>query len=344
MSSEMIKELIDAGIHFGHRASRWNPKMKPYIYGKRNNIHIIDVKETLRGLLLAKKFITQVVSGGKDVVFVGTKRQARKSVISHTERCGMHYVTDRWLGGTLTNFREIRKRIGRLEELEAMDAEGSLDAYSKKEGSRLRREMRKIQRNLGGIRNMNKLPGVMFVIDVEREHNAIREANKMHIPVVALLDTDSNPDNVDIPIPGNDDAMRGIEIIMRELADAAQFGMNTRSEGAEGDEEKPAPPRRSQRPTTARADDAPAEAIQQTGTETPRVETPDAPAEPDEQRPVQPAPQGQPPQNVPPTPAETDTTAPDAKADSESGEETPAKAQSPDAVEGNAASDVAKAE
>jgi small subunit ribosomal protein S2 len=255
MSSQTVTELIDAGIHFGHRASHWNPKMKPYIYGKRNQLHIVDVKETLRGLLLAKKFITKIVAGGKDVLFVGTKRQARKSVQTHAERVGMHWVNDRWLGGTLTNFREIRKRVSRLDELEAMETEGLLDAYSKKEGARLRREMRKIQRNLGGIRNMDRYPGVMVVIDQQREGIAIREANKMNVPVIALLDTNGDPDEVDIPIPGNDDAMRAIEVVVRELADAAETGKATRREGEQMDE-KPAPRRRSRRATTARADDS----------------------------------------------------------------------------------------
>lgn len=254
MSSQMIKELIDAGIHFGHRASRWNPKMKPYIYGKRNSLHIIDVRETFRGLLLAKKFIIQTVAKGKDVMFVGTKRQARKSVQTNADRIGMHWVNERWVGGTLTNFHEIRKRVGRLEELEQMEADGMLDAYSKKEGSRMRREMRKIQRNLGGIRKMTKFPGVMVVVDATREIIAIREARKAGMPVICLIDTDADPDVVDIPIPGNDDAMRAIEIVMRELADAAEIGTHTRMEGADSDGTEKSQ-RRSKRETTARADD-----------------------------------------------------------------------------------------
>lgn len=252
-TSDLVKELIDAGIHFGHRASRWNPKMKPYIFGKRNDLHIIDVKQTLRGLLLAKKFITRTVAEGKDIVLVGTKRQARKSVSTHADRVGMHYVNDRWLGGTLTNFREIRKRIGRMEELEAMEAEGNLDAFSKKEGSRLRRELRKIQRNLGGIRKMERFPGVVIVIDATREHIAIREAQKSGVPVIGLIDTDTDPDPIDLPIPGNDDAMRAIEIVVRELCDAAQAGVGQRREGKDNDEADSAPKRRSKRPTTARA-------------------------------------------------------------------------------------------
>ncbi len=256
-AAELVKELIDAGIHFGHRVSRWNPKMQPYIFGKRNLIHIVNVKETLKGILLAKRFLTQVVGHGKDVLFVGTKRQARKAVEQHAQRVDMHWVTDRWLGGTLTNFREIRKRVGRLEELEKLEADGMLDAYSKKEGAALRREMRKILRNLGGIRRMTQLPGALVIIDEQREIIAVKEARKMGIPVVCLLDTDSDPDLVDIPIPGNDDAMRAIELIMKELADAVAEGVHGRAEmmqqaeeGRETEgEEKPRP--RSRRKTTS---------------------------------------------------------------------------------------------
>jgi small subunit ribosomal protein S2 len=246
LAAELVKELIDAGVHFGHRVSRWNPKMKPYIFGKRNLIHIINIKETLKGMLLAKRFLTRVVAEGKDVLFVGTKRQARKALEAHVMPLNMHYVEDRWLGGTLTNFREIRKRVGRLDHLENLDTQGQMDLYSKKEGSSLRREMRKIQRNLGGIRRMERLPGAMVVIDQRREINCIREANKMGIPVICLLDTDCDPDLVDIPIPGNDDAMRAIEIIIRELATAVREGMANRVETApaEGQPEGEAPRRR----------------------------------------------------------------------------------------------------
>ena len=233
--------------------------MKPYIFGKRNLIHIIDVKETLRGILLARKFVSRTVEEGKDIVFVGTKRQARKSIQEHATRVGMHWVTDRWIGGTLTNFREIRKRVGRLDELEQMEAEGLLDAYSKKQGASLRREMRKVRRNLGGIRKMDKLPGVLFVVDQRREMIAIREAGKLGIPVICIIDTDSDPDVVDIPIPGNDDAMRGIEIIASEIADAVNDGLGVRAKQA-GVEDKAATRRRSRRATTARSQESEAEA------------------------------------------------------------------------------------
>jgi small subunit ribosomal protein S2 len=248
----LAKELIDAGIHFGHRISRWNPKMKPYIFGKRNLIHIIDVKETLRGILLGRKFLSQVASRNLDVLFVGTKRQARKAVEENANRVEMHWVNDRWLGGTLTNFREIRKRVGRLDQLEALEAEGKLDQYSKKEGASLRREMRKIRRNLGGLRKMTKLPGALVVVDQRREIISVREARKMAIPVVCLLDTDSDPDMVDIAIPGNDDAMRAIELVIRTLADAVAEGVGSRGK-AEAEAAEAATRRRSRRPTTARA-------------------------------------------------------------------------------------------
>jgi small subunit ribosomal protein S2 len=248
----LAKELIDAGVHFGHRVSRWNPKMKPYIFGKRNLIHIIDVKETLRGILLGRKFLSQVAARGLDVLFVGTKRQARKSVEENATRIEMHWVNDRWLGGTLTNFREIRKRVGRLDQLEALDAEGKLDQYSKKEGASLRREMRKIRRNLGGLRRMTKHPGALVIVDQRREIIAVREARKMGIPVICLLDTDSDPDMVDIAIPGNDDAMRAIELVIRTLADAVAEGVGARGK-AQAESDEAAKQRRSRRPTTARA-------------------------------------------------------------------------------------------
>ena len=228
MASQLVKDLVDSGVHYGHRVSRWNPKMAPYIFGKRNAIHIIDVRETLKGILLARKYITQVVASGKDVLLVGTKRQARKVVEDSAMAVGMHYVSDRWLGGTLTNFHEIRKRVGRLDELEQLEADGMLDTYSKKEGSSLRREMRKVRRNLQGIRKMTRLPGVLFIVDQRREIIAIKEARKLGIPVICLLDTDCDPDLVDIPIPGNDDSMRAIEIVVTQMTEAMAEGANTR--------------------------------------------------------------------------------------------------------------------
>lgn len=227
MASELVTNLIESGIHFGHRASRWNPKMQPYIFGKRNLIHIIDIRETVKGILRAKKFLAGVAAKGNDVLFVGTKRQARNAVIKAAERTNMHYVTERWLGGTLTNFRTIRSRLARLEELEAIEAGGTAD-YSKKMLATLNRERRKIKRNLDGIRKMSKLPGALLLIDVKREHIAAREARKLGIPVLALIDTDSDPDAVDIAIPGNDDAMRAIELVCDSIADSILEGMRSR--------------------------------------------------------------------------------------------------------------------
>lgn len=274
MAAQLVKSLIDSGIHFGHRASNWNPKMKPYIFGRRNLIHIINVKETLRGLLAAQKFLGQVVADGKDVLFVGTKRQARKAVQEAADDTGMHFVNDRWLGGTMTNFREIRRRIGRLEELEQLETDGLLDAYSKKQGATLRREMRKIQRNLGGLRNMKKLPGVLVVVDQRREVIAIREARKLGIPVICLLDTDSDPDLVDIPIPGNDDAMRAIELITKTLGESIKEGVSGRKAAVEAGDDQ-GPRRRSRRATTARAEDVTEEA-QPAAEEAAPEATPDA--------------------------------------------------------------------
>ena len=260
MATTLVQDLIEAGIHFGQRSSNWNPRMAPYIYGKRNGIHIIDIKETVKGLLLAKKFITKVVAEGKDVCFVGTKRQAKGVIEQRVGDVKMHYVTERWLGGTLTNFRTIRSRLKRLEELEAIEREDNFQSYSKKMESQLRREMRKIKRNLDGIRNMNKLPGCLVVIDVRREATALKEARKLGIPTICLIDTDANPDDADIPIPGNDDSMRSIDVVIRELCKAVSDGKQARQaenagESDEGQDQEPAARRRSSR-SQFRADDA----------------------------------------------------------------------------------------
>jgi small subunit ribosomal protein S2 len=250
--AELVKALVDAGVHFGHRVSRWNPKMEPYIHGKRNMIHIIDVRETVKGLLRAKKLIAQIVSSGKDVLFVGTKRQARHSVEEEAKRCGMHYVTERWLGGTLTNFRTIRARLLRLEELEKLWETGQIETYSKKMKSTLQREMTKIKTNLEGIRKMERMPGIMFLVDTRREHIAVKEARKLGVTTAAMIDTDSDPDLIDLPVPGNDDAMRAIEIIVHELADAVIEAKAARPDKT--DDGTQAPRKRSAR-TAFRADE-----------------------------------------------------------------------------------------
>ncbi len=224
MNKELARELIGAGVHFGHAASRWNPKMKPYIFGKRGMIHIINVKETLKGLMIAKKLLVTVVSNGRDVVFVGTKRQAKKAVQGASEKCGMHYISERWLGGTLTNFRTIRSRLQRLEELEAMEASGKIEAQSKKQGARLKRELNKIKTNLDGVRKMSRMPGVLVAIDAKKEYIALREARKLGIPTIAVIDTDSDPDTVDVAIPANDDSIKALEILMDQLATAIAEG------------------------------------------------------------------------------------------------------------------------
>ncbi len=216
----IIKELIEAGVHFGHRTSRWNPKMRPYIYSRKNLVHIIDVRETVRGLLRARKYLGQIASQGSLVLFVGTKRQAGEAIEREATRCGMPFVNERWLGGALTNFRTIRSRLSRLEELEEIRAGDQLNTYSKKMQSALNREFRKMHRNLNGMRSMNRLPECLIIVDPKKEHNAVLEAQKMGITTVALIDTDCDPDLVDLPIPGNDDSIRSIEMITKALADA----------------------------------------------------------------------------------------------------------------------------
>jgi small subunit ribosomal protein S2 len=214
-----LKDLVEAGVHFGHRVSRWNPKMRPFIYGKRGAIHIIDPRETLRGLLRAAKYLKQVVPRGSLILFVGTKRQARDIIAQAAQRCGMPYVTERWLGGTLTNLHTIRSRLRRLEELERLINSDDLKTYSKKMIASILREHRKMHRNLHGIRILNRLPEALILVDPVREHNAVAEANKLDIKVIALIDTDGDPDVVDLPIPGNDDSMRSIAVVINYLAD-----------------------------------------------------------------------------------------------------------------------------
>jgi len=247
-----VKDLIDAGIHFGHPASRWNPKMEPYIYGRRNFIHIIDVKETVRGIVRARKFLSRLVAEGKDVLFVGTKRQARAAIEQEAQRALMPYVSYRWLGGTLTNFETIRSRLGRLEELEQLEASGEINRYSKKMIASLQRELRKIKRNLDGIRKMDRLPGAIVVIDPVRERNAVREANKLDIPVVALADTEADPDDLAVVIPGNDDAMRSVELVVKHLADACVEGLANRAARAAAEGEGQALTRGPSRPRARR--------------------------------------------------------------------------------------------
>jgi small subunit ribosomal protein S2 len=220
MAGTIIQEMIEAGVHFGHRTSLWNPKMAPYIFGRKNQIHILDIRETLRGLLRTKKYLGQVAAGGSLVLFVGTKRQSGEAIEEQALRCGMPFVAERWLGGTLTNFRTIRNRLTRLEELESLRSNDGMSNYSKKMQSSLNREYRKMYRNLNGLRTMNRLPEVLFLVDPGKERNAVREAKRLGIATAALIDTDSDPSDIDLPIPGNDDGIRSIELILKHLADA----------------------------------------------------------------------------------------------------------------------------
>jgi small subunit ribosomal protein S2 len=232
-----VKELLESGVHFGHRVSRWNPKMEPYIFGKRNLIHIIDLRQTLRGLFQGYHFLMKLCGSGREILLIGTKRQAKSVVEAEAKRCGMPYVTERWLGGTLTNFETITRRLDRLSELEKMEEVGQTSLLKKKELARFNREKRKLLRNLEGIRNMKKLPGAVLIVDPRREHIALKEAYKLGIPSICLIDTDSDPELVDIPIPGNDDAMRSIQIILHKLGEAMLAGVKI-SKTAQGIETK----------------------------------------------------------------------------------------------------------
>jgi small subunit ribosomal protein S2 len=232
-----MKELLEAGVHFGHQTKRWNPKMKKYIFGKRNGIYIIDLQKTLKLFKEASAFIADLASAGKRVLFVGTKRQAQDAILEEANRCGMFYVNNRWLGGTLTNFTTVRKSIERLKELEAVlgDTEKEL---SKKERAALDREREKLQKNLIGIREMDSLPDALFVIDPKKEYIAVKEAKKLKIPVVAIVDTNCDPEDIDHVIPGNDDAIRAIRLFTQKVADAVLEGYNIAEERYIGTDDK----------------------------------------------------------------------------------------------------------
>ncbi len=225
-----MKQLLEAGVHFGHQTRRWNPKMKPYIFTERNGIYIIDLQKTVRKMDEAYRFIKEVAESGDSVMFVGTKKQAQESVREEAARCSMFYVNQRWLGGTLTNYETIRKRINRLHELSKMEENGVFDVLPKKEVIQLRAEQEKLEKFLGGIKNMKKLPGALFVIDPRKERIAIAEARILGIPIVAIVDTNCDPDEIDYLIPGNDDAIRAVKLITSKIADAVL-------EGRQGQEE-----------------------------------------------------------------------------------------------------------
>ncbi len=215
-----MKQLLEAGVHFGHQTRRWNPKMAEYIFTERNGIYIIDLQKTVKKVDDAYFFIREVAMAGQDVLFVGTKKQAQDSIKEEAERSGQFFVNNRWLGGMLTNFKTIRKRIDRLNQLNAMEADGTFEVLPKKEVIKLKKEMEDLEKNLGGIKNLKKIPGAMFVVDPRKERNAILEAKKLGIPVVAIVDTNCDPDEVDFVIPGNDDAIRAVKLIAAKIADA----------------------------------------------------------------------------------------------------------------------------
>ncbi|MBC2888880.1 30S ribosomal protein S2 [Gordonibacter massiliensis (ex Traore et al. 2017)] len=233
MTKVSIQTLLDAGSHFGHQTRRWNPKMKPYIFGSRGDIYIIDLKQTLYGLDAAYTFVSEIARKGGTVLFVGTKKQAQEAVADAANKCGMPYVNARWLGGMLTNFVTIRSRVTRMEELEAMEADGRMAVLPKKEQILLRKELGKLQTNLNGIRNMKRVPDAIFVIDTNRETIAIHEARRLNIPVVGTLDTNCDPDDVDFGIPANDDAIRSVRLLADFVADAVIAGVGVPVTAAE---------------------------------------------------------------------------------------------------------------
>ena len=220
MAVVAMKQLLEAGVHFGHQTKRWDPKMAEYIYQARNGIHIIDLQKTSKKIDEAYAFMKEVAEEGKDILFVGTKKQAQECVKEAAEKSGMFYVDQRWLGGMLTNFKTIRKRIARLNKLEEMEQDGTFDVLPKKEVAALKNEMEKLEKNLGGIKEMTKMPGAMFVVDPKNERIAILEARKLNIPIIGLVDTNCNPEDVDYPIPGNDDAIRAVKLITDVMANA----------------------------------------------------------------------------------------------------------------------------
>ena len=276
-----IQDLIKSGVHFGCRVSRWNPKMAPFIHGRRNLIHVIDLKETVRGLLRAQNLLYHLASEGSQILWVGTKRQVRGVIHESGQRTGMPVVTERWIGGTLTNFSVIRSRLRRLEELESMEENGTIKQYSKKAIAALNREKRKITRNLGGIREMAGIPGAMVVVDPGREYNAVREARKMGLVVIGLLDTDCDPTDIDIVIPGNDDSLKSVRLLVERLVDSVEEGAaahrdtltavgNARHEDEAMPGDEPRPTRSNKPPVPkATAESAPANAAPTAGESAP---------------------------------------------------------------------------
>jgi small subunit ribosomal protein S2 len=253
-----LKDLLEAGVHFGHQTKRWNPKMKQFIFGERNGIYIIDLAKTARLFRDAEQFVSNLAADGRTVLFVGTKRQAQDAIAEEAQRSGMFFVNQRWLGGLLTNFSTIQRSLARLRDLEAMETDGRYDSLSKKEISQLEKEKKKLQKNLDGIRDMTKLPDALFVVDTRKEKIAVDEARKLKIPVIGIVDTNCDPDEVDYVIPGNDDALRAIRLFASKIADAIASGRGMREsaqadDGPEGDGDgrRHARPARQARPEQA---------------------------------------------------------------------------------------------
>ncbi|MHB8512992.1 MAG: 30S ribosomal protein S2 [Actinomycetota bacterium] len=241
MAVVTMKQLLEAGVHFGHQTRRWNPKMKRFIFGERNGIYIIDLEKTVSGIERAYNYVRDTVSKGGSIVFIGTKKQAQDAVRQEALRCGMPYVNQRWLGGMLTNFETIKKRLDRLRELDAMEATNAFDVLPKKEVLKLKGEREKLEKNLGGIRDMTKRPSAIWVVDTRKEHIAVKEARKLGLPVVAIIDTNCDPDEVDFAIPGNDDAIRAGALLTRIISDAVIEGQANRRSGGVVEEEAPTP-------------------------------------------------------------------------------------------------------
>lgn len=232
-----MKQLLEAGVHFGHQTRRWNPKMAPYIFTERNGIYIIDLQKTVKKVDEAYDFLRSVAEEGKSILFVGTKKQAQEAIKEEALKAGMYYVNERWLGGMMTNFATIRKSINRLKELEAMEQDGTFEVLSKKEVLSLKREMEKLEKSLGGIKDMDKLPGALFVVDPRKEKIAVAEARKLDIPIVAIVDTNCDPDEIDYVIPGNDDAIRAVKLLTSRMADAIIEGRQGEAGETEAAEE-----------------------------------------------------------------------------------------------------------
>jgi small subunit ribosomal protein S2 len=232
MAIVSMKQLLECGVHFGHQTRRWNPKMKPYIFTERNGVYIIDLQKTVKGLEKTYDFLREVSKSGGSVLFVGTKRQAQETIREEAQRCGQFFITERWLGGLMTNFKTLRKRINRMLQLRKMEEEGALESYSKKEAAMIRKEHAKLEKYLGGIAKMKAVPDALFLIDPRREHIAVLEAKKLGVPVIAIVDTNCDPELIDYPIPGNDDAIRAIKLITKTMADAVIEGR----QGLDGDQ------------------------------------------------------------------------------------------------------------